>query len=84
MTLDEAINDLSQRISGASADAVIRITRVSAEEAVIRAYAQPAEEAAIKTATQEKTLELLTSDGLDVQVLVYDINTSLPPEESPS
>jgi hypothetical protein len=48
------------------------------------AYAQPAEEAAIKTATQEKTLELLTSDGLDVQVLVYDINTSLPPEESPS
>jgi hypothetical protein len=81
MTLDEAIAEISQRISTASAGAVIRVTRMSAEEASIRAYAPTSDEAAIKEATHDFTFELLTSQGLDVQVLVYDIATSLPPEE---
>ncbi len=81
MTLDEAIAEIAQRINAASASAVIRVTRVSAEEASIRAYAPTADEGAIKDATQDFTFELLTSQGLDVQVLVYDIATSLPPEE---
>jgi hypothetical protein len=38
-------------------------------------------ESALKAATQETTLNLLTGEGLDVQVLVYDIATSLPPAE---
>lgn len=81
MTLDDAIAELSRRITAASAGAVIRVTRVSAEEAGIRAYAPLADEGAIKAATQDYTLQLLTGEGLDVQVLVYDIATSLPPEE---
>jgi hypothetical protein len=81
MTLDEAIGELSRRITAASSGAVIRVTRVSSEEATVRAYAPAGDEAAIKAATQDLTLQLLTSDGLDVQVLVYDIATSLPPEE---
>ncbi len=81
MTLDEAIADVKRRISAASPDSVVRVTRVSGEEASIRAYAPTADEGAIKEATQDFTLQLLTGEGLDVQVLVYDIATSLPPEE---
>lgn len=81
MTLDEAITDITRRINAASPSAVIRVTRVSAEEASIRAYAPIADEGAIKEATQDLTLQLLTGEGIDIQVLVYDITTSLPPEE---
>ena len=81
MTIDEAITDLTARITSASPDAVIRVKRRSAEEAAIRVYAPADHEDAIKSATQEQTLSLLTGEGLDVQVLVYDIATSLPPEQ---
>jgi hypothetical protein len=81
MTIDEAIADLTKRIKSASPDAVIRVKRRSSEEAAIRVYAAVDQEEAIKAATQETTLSLLTSEGLDVQVLVYDIATSLPPAE---
>jgi hypothetical protein len=81
MTVDEAIADLTERIKNASSDAVIRVKRRSSEEASIRVYAPVDHEEAIKAATQKVTLNLLTSEGLDVQVLVYDIATSLPPAE---
>jgi hypothetical protein len=81
MTVDEAIADLTGRIKNASSEAVIRVKRRSDEEASIRVYAPVDHEAPIKAATQEITLNLLTSEGLDVQVLVYDIATSLPPAE---
>ncbi len=81
MTIDEAIADLTGRIAAASPGAVVRVKRRSAEEAAIRVYAPAADEAAVKEATQATTLSLLTEEGLDVQVLVYDIATSLPPEQ---
>ncbi|MDZ4720540.1 MAG: hypothetical protein SH847_18955 [Roseiflexaceae bacterium] len=81
MTIDEAITDLTARIKDVSPNAVIRTQRRSAEEAAIRAYAPADHEAAIKSATQEVSIALLMSEGLDVQVLVYDIVTSLPPEQ---
>ncbi len=81
MTLDEAITDLTNRITAVSPTAVIRVMRGSAEEASIRAYAPAEHEAAIKEATREPTFQLLTTEGLDVQVIFYDIATSLPPEE---
>lgn len=81
MTLDEAIGEVSRRISAVSPSAVVRVTRVSHEEATVRAYAPAGDEQAIKAATQDYTLELLTGEGLDVQVLVYDMATSLPPEQ---
>lgn len=81
MTLDEAIAEIKRRISAASPSAVVRVIRLSAEEASLRAYAPLADETAIKEATQDYTLQLLTGEGIDVQVLVYDITTSLPPEE---
>jgi len=81
MTIDEAINDLTSRIKTVSPEAVIRVLRRSAEEGSIRVYAPADHEAALKEATQEVTLKLLTAEGLDVQVLVYDIATSLPPDQ---
>ena len=81
MTLDEAIADLTTRINSVSSGAVVRVQRRSAGEAAIRAYAPADDEAAIKSATQEITISLLTVEGLDVQVLVYDIATTLPPGE---
>jgi hypothetical protein len=81
MTLNEAITDLTDRIKSASPEAVVRVQRRSGEEAAIRAYAPADHETAIKDATQAITLNLLISEGLDVQVLVYDIATSLPPSE---
>jgi len=81
MTLDDAIADLTARIKSVSPNAVIRIQRRSAQEGAIRVYAPADDEASITAATQEITLALLTDPGLDVQVLVYDISTSLPPEQ---
>jgi hypothetical protein len=81
MTIDDAISDLTSRIKDASPEAVIRVKRRSNEEATIRVYAATDHENLIKAATQEVTLSLLTGEGLDVQVLVYDIATSLPQEQ---
>ena len=81
MTLDEAIADLRGRIAAVYPEAVIRVMRVGDEEARIRAYAPADHEEAIKEATRDQTIALLTGEGLDVQVFVYDIATSLPPEE---
>ncbi|NCC32478.1 MAG: hypothetical protein EOM24_10725 [Chloroflexia bacterium] len=82
MTLEDAITELSQRITTICPEAVLRIARASEEEASIRVYAPAGVETAIKAATHEYTIDLLTGEGLDVQVLVYDIATSLPPTEA--
>lgn len=82
MNIDAAIAELQKRIKAASPNAVVRIRKRSEEEASIRAYAPATDESAIKAATADMTLNLLTEQGLDVQVLVYDIATSLPPEQA--
>jgi hypothetical protein len=81
MTIDDAIADLTARIKDASSEAIIRVKRRSDDEATIRVYAPAEQESTIKEATQDITLSLLTGEGLDVQVLVYDVATSLPPEQ---
>ena len=80
MVIDDAIADLTQRIRAVAPDAVVRTMRRSDTEAAMRVYA-PADLAdALGAATADLTVALLTSDGIDVQVLIYDITTSLPPE----
>jgi hypothetical protein len=81
MTIDEAITELTNRITGVCADAVIRVSRISSEEARIRAYAAAAFDEPIKDATRDLTIQFLTAEGLDIQVIPYDIATSLPPDE---
>jgi hypothetical protein len=81
MTLDKAIADLKAKITAVSPEAVIREQRAAQDEARIRVYAPADHEAPIKAATVEPTIQLMMQDGLDIQVFVYDIATSLPPEE---
>lgn len=80
MLIEDAIADLTERIKKISPDAVVKIKKRNAEEASIRVYAPAEHEVAIKEDVQPITLSLLTGEGLDVQVLVYDIATSLPQE----
>jgi hypothetical protein len=80
MALDNALNELSATIGAASGSAVLRVLRVSDEEATIRVYAPASDQAAIKDAVRDKTFSLLTEQGIDVQVLVYDIAIDLPPD----
>ncbi|GIV96318.1 MAG: hypothetical protein KatS3mg057_0975 [Herpetosiphonaceae bacterium] len=77
MTIEQAIDELQNRILAVDPGAVIRLQRRSGEEAVIRAYVPADQVEAVQDAVRDRAIELLTSQGLDVQVLVYDKETSL-------
>ena len=72
MTLDEGIVQISEKISAVSASAEIKIAKMSDEEARLSVYAPAGEMDAIQDATLMPTIELLNSDGLDIQVFVYE------------
>ena len=80
MTLDDALNEMTTLIRSVSPDAVLRTSRRGSDELAIRAYVPAEHEDAIREATRPRSIELLDK-GLDVQILTYDITTSLPPEE---
>ncbi|WP_110514670.1 hypothetical protein [Herpetosiphon llansteffanensis] len=81
MTLDEAKTELTNLVLGASPDAVLRYKKRGSDELAIRVYAPADHEDAIREATRERSIALLTEHDLDVQILIYDISTSLPTEE---
>ena len=72
MTLDEAIADLGLRISDVSPSTRIVVERTADDSAAIRVHAPVDDAAAIKAATTDLIVTLLTIEGLDVQVYVYD------------
>jgi len=74
MTLDDGIAQIQEKISAVCAGAEMKIVKMSAEEARISVYAPAGEMNAIQDATLMPTIELLNSDGLDIQVFVYDKN----------
>lgn len=82
MNIEEAVAEVAGRVQAVSSAAVIRTQFVSSQEAYIRAYAPLEDEDAIRAATQDLTVQLLTGEELDVQVLVYDIATDAPPPEA--
>ena len=72
MTLEEAIKQMSDKIKSACGSAEIRTVKMSDEEARLSVYAPAAEMQSVKDATFQPALDLLNSEGLDVQVFVYD------------
>ena len=72
MTLDEGIAQISEKISAVSASAEIKVAKMSDEEARLSVYAPAEEMGAIQDETLMPTIELLNSDGLDIQVFVYE------------
>lgn len=74
MTLDDAIKEMTGIIKAASGGAEIKMTKMSEEEARLNVYAPAGDMERIKVATFQPAINLLNSDGLDVQVFVYDKN----------
>ena len=72
MTLDEGIAQISATINEVSGDAEVKVVKMSDEEARLSVYAPAATMDAIQQATLMPTIELLNSDGLDIQVFVYE------------
>ena len=72
MSLDEAIEKMSDVIKSVSASAEIKTVKMSDEEARLSVYATVADIQGIKDATFKPAIDMLNNDGLDIQVFVYD------------
>ena len=72
MQLDNAIQEMSDLIKSACKDAEIKTVKMSDEEARLSVYAPAADIERIKVATFQPAINMLNSDGLDIQVFVYD------------
>lgn len=72
MNLDEAITEVTQLIAGASPTATLKVVKMSDEEARVSVEAPAAEMDKIKDAVRDRLTQWLVSEGLDVQVQVYD------------
>jgi hypothetical protein len=72
MTLDDAIKEMTGIIKSASVGVDIKTVKMSEEEARLSVYAPAGDMERIKVATFQPAINLLNSEGLDVQVFVYD------------
>ena len=72
MTLEDAIKQMSDKIKAVCGSAEIRTVKMSDEEARLSVFAPAADMQKVKDATFQPTLDLLNSEGLDIQVFVYD------------
>jgi hypothetical protein len=72
MSLDEAIQQVSDKIKATCPSAEIKTVKMSDEEARLSIYAPAGDIQKIKDATFQPAIDLLNSDGLDIQVFVYD------------
>ena len=71
MSIDDAIKQIQLTVKATSVGTEIKVVKISEEEARISVYAVAEDMQAIKDATFQPVLDLLTQ-GLDVQVFVYD------------
>lgn len=72
MSIDDATKDLQAKISAVSAGAQMKVVNMSDEEARITVLAPAGDIQKIKDATFQPAMDLLTKEGFDIQVFVYD------------
>jgi hypothetical protein len=72
MSLDDAIKQMIDLIKSASGGVEIKLVKMSDEEARLSVYAPAKDMERIKEATFQPAINYLNSDGLDIQVFVYD------------
>ena len=72
MLLDDAIKQMTGLIKTACKEAEVKTVVMSDEEARLSVYAPAGDIERIKTATFQPAINMLNSDGLDIQVFVYD------------
>ncbi len=75
MSIDDAIQKMTDLIKAASAGAEIKAAKMSDEEARLSVYAPADDMQKIKDATFMPAMDMLNTDGMDVQVFVYDVST---------
>jgi len=72
MSIDEAIQQMSDRIKAACAGAEVKAVKMSGEEARLSVYAPAGDMQKIKDAVFQPAIDMLNRDGLDIQVFVYE------------
>ena len=72
MSIDEAIQQMSDKVKAACPGVEIKTVKMSDEEARLSVYAPAGDIQKIKDVTFQPAIDLLNSDGLDIQVFVYD------------
>jgi hypothetical protein len=72
MSLEDAIKEMIDIIRAACGNVEIKTVKMSDEEARLSVYAPGGDIERIKVATFQPAINLLNSDGLDIQVFVYD------------
>ena len=72
MTLDDAIQQMTDKIKSSCVSAEVKTVKMSDEEARLSVYAPAGDMQKIKDVTFQPAIDLLNSDGLDIQVFVYD------------
>ena len=72
MSLDDAIQQMSEKIKTACPGAEIKAVKISDEEARLSVYAPAGDMQKIKDATFQPAIDLLNNEGMDLQVFVYD------------
>lgn len=72
MSLDDAIQQMTSLIKSACQAAEVKTVIMSDEEARLSVYAPAGDIERIKVATFQPAINMLNSDGLDIQVFVYD------------
>jgi hypothetical protein len=75
MSIDDAIQKMTDLIKAACASAEIKAAKMSDEEARLSVYAPADDMQKIKDATFMPAMDMLNNDGMDVQVFVYDVST---------
>jgi uncharacterized protein (DUF849 family) len=79
MQLDEAVAQVTAQIARISSGAAIQVKNISDEESRISVYAAADQIEPIREATRDLIIQLMTAEGLDVQVFVYDLAVNKPP-----
>jgi len=72
MSIDDAIKKMTDLIKASCGSAEIKAAKMSDEEARLSVYAPAGEMQKIKDSTFQPAIDMLNSDGMDVQVFVYD------------
>lgn len=72
MSIDAAIQKMTDIIKAACASAEIKVAKMSDEEARISVYAPVGDMQKIKDAAFQPAMDMLNNDEMDVQVFVYD------------
>ncbi|MEW6029383.1 MAG: hypothetical protein ACOYZ8_19630 [Chloroflexota bacterium] len=78
MTLDDAIQQMSNTIKTACGSAEVKVAKMSDEEARLSVYAPAGDMQSIKDAAFQPAMDLLNKEGLDIQVFVYDKDAPPP------